>query len=213
MIGLLLLGFLIVLVCSSWLLMRKIASLRARWQFCVAAPSVCLILLVPVQFISGYSLASVWGPLIVIAVACFANVLLMFLLWHRSRDAFVVGLMISLSFWAGSFIGCLVLLAGLVGNSSTILAAEGRISPIASYRVVQYPGIWGGATQTYTYEIYENPRWLPLVWKKVIHDTVPCGKGFDAGGFLIGAGANDHMVVISCKGPEPGFSSNQIPIG
>jgi hypothetical protein len=103
MIGPLLLGFLVILVCSSWLLMRKIALLRARWQFCVAAPSVCLILLVPVQFISGYSLASVWGLLV--AVACFANVLLMFLLWHKSRDAFVVGLMISLSFWAGSFIG------------------------------------------------------------------------------------------------------------
>ncbi len=212
MIGLLLLGFLIVLLCSSWILMRKLVSLHTRWQLCVAVPSVCLILLVPVQSISGYSLASVWGPPIIVAIACFANVLLMFLLWHRNRDTFFAGLMVSLSFWIGSFASWLMVLATIL-DASKVPTAEGRISPVASYRIVQYPGIWGGAPTPYMYEIYKNPRELPFVWKEVVHDTIPCGHGADAADVLIGADANVHMVVVSCKKPEPGFISKQIPIG
>lgn len=212
MIGILLLGFLVELLYYSWILMRKVASLDTRWQFCVAALPICLILLVPIQFFSGYSLASVWGQLIIVAVACFANVLLMFLLWHKSRTTFIEGLAVSVSFWIGSYFGCFAVLLTAVGNASTVPAAEGRISPIASYRVVQDLGIWGGVPQSYTYEIYRNPRWLPFVWKEVMHERVPCGQGFDAGGLLIGAGANDHLVVISCRKPEPAFISKQIPI-
>ena len=212
MIDLLLLGFLIVLLCSSWILTRKLASLHTRWQFCVAVLSVCLILLVPVQSVTGYSLASVWGPLINVAIACFANVPLMFLLWHRNRYIFFAGLMVLLSFWIGSSIGWLVVPETIL-NASTVPTSEGRISPIASYRIVHNPGFWGGATTPYTYEIYKNPRGLPFVWKEAVHDTIPCGHEFEAVDVLIRAGANDHIVVVSCRKPEPSFSSKQIPIG
>ena len=212
MIGLLFLGFLTILICSSWLLIRKIASLDTRWQIRIAALPVCLLLLVPVQIFSGYSLASPWGPLVIDIAACGAYVILMFLIWHKSRIASVVGLAVPFVFLVPNFLGWLIVLAMTLTNASTVPNAEGRISPVASYRIVQYPGIWGGATTPYALEIYKNPRGLPFVWKELSRDTIPCGHGSDANGVLISAGANDYTVVVSCRMPEPGFIANQISI-
>jgi len=83
MIGLLLLGFLFVLLCSSWIAMRKVASLDARWQAFVATPLVCVILLVPIQAFTAYTLASTTGLQVVVADACAACFPLMFLLWQK----------------------------------------------------------------------------------------------------------------------------------
>jgi hypothetical protein len=151
--------------------------------------------------------------LVIVVAACFANVLLMFMLWHKNHNGFFVGLAFSLAFWAGNSLTLLIVMPTILINAQVAPAAERRISPIASYRIVQYPGFFGGATQPYRYEIYENPRRLPFAWKKVADGTVPCGNGFDANNVLIGTAANDHSVVVSCKRPDSGFSTIQIPIG
>jgi hypothetical protein len=212
MIGLLLLGFLGVLLCSSWILMRKVAQLSTQCQIIVAAPLFCIILLAPVQLGSGYSLASAWGPLVSAIVTCTACLLLLFLLWRKSRIAVCMILAVPILFSNVSLALAIELLM-MANDASRVSTAEGRISPIASYRIVRDPGIWGGADEPYKYEIFENPRRLPFIWKEVVHDRVPCGKGLDGGGSLIGAGENDHVVVVSCRKPEPGFIPIQIPIG
>lgn len=212
MIGLLLLGFLGVLLSSTWLLMRKVATLNARWQYCIATPLVGLILLALIQLFSRYSLASAWGPLVIPAAACFAVVTLMFMLWQTNRKAFYVSLVVTFSFVAGGCLSWFVILVTFLGDASAIQAAEGRISQIASYRIVQNLSIWGGAPPTYSYEIYENPRSLPFVWRKVADGDVPCGNGLDADSVLIEPGTDDHMVLVSCRKPEPGFSPIHIPI-
>lgn len=213
MISLLLLGFLIVLLVSAWISMRKVASLHIRWQVLTAIPLVCLVSLVPIQAFSGYSPASATVLQVVVAAACVAWFPLIFLLWQMRRTKFFVGLLVPVLFLIPNFVVALAALSTTLINMATLPAAEGRISPIASYRVVQYPLLLGFATPPYTYEIYENPSRLPFIWKKVAEGTVPCGKGFDAKGVLIAADANDHMVVLSCSKPEPGFSPIQIPIG
>lgn len=124
-----------------------------------------------------------------------------------------MSLLVPVSFVIPNFVVGLMVLSTTLSNASTAAAAEGRISPIASYRIVQYQRFLNYGTPTYTYEIYENPSRLPFVWKEVAHGTDPCGKGLGAKGLQIGTGPNDHVVVVSCRNPEPGFSSNQIPIG
>jgi len=212
MIGLLLLGFLFVLTCSSWILMRKVALIDTRWQVLVATPLVCVVLLVPIQGFSAYSLASTTGLQIVVAAACAAFTALTFLLWQKRRTSSFMILLVPVLFVIPNFVVGLVVLATPLSNVSTAPIAEGRITPIASYRVVQYSPLLGFGTPTYTYEIYKNPGGLPFVWKEIANGTDPCGKGLDAKGLLIEVGPNDNVVVVSCRKPEPGFISKQIPI-
>lgn len=217
MIGILLLGLLIVALYASWILMRWVASIAIRRQQCVAAVLVCIVLLVPIQLYTGYSLALSWGPLIIFALAGLAYVLLMFLLWHKDRALSLVGLALLGACVVVSFFGWSVVLAMVIGKASEPPIEEGRISPIASYRIVKDPGIWGGSTATYNYEIHKNPRWLPSVWKKVDENKVPCGTVtrpylVKIKGFQIKAGANDHTIVLSCTEPESEARSWQVPI-
>ncbi len=212
MIGLLVLAFFIILVCSSWLLIQKIASLNARWQYCIAVPLIGFVILVPLQLYSGYSLASAWGPAVIPIAACFATVALMVMVWHKNRKAFYVSLAVLLSFAVGSCLSWSLLLLDFLFHASAAHAPEERISPIASYQIVQDLGIWGGAPPTYSYEIYENPRGLPFVQKKVAVGPVPCGNSSDADSLLIEPEANDQIVLVSCRKPKPGFSPIQIPL-
>jgi len=214
MIGILLLGFLISAIFAGWLLIRWVASLATRRQQYIAAVLVGIILLPLTQFCSGYSLASPWGTLILLAVASAGYFLLTFLLWHKDRTLFTVALLLPAAIVALNFVGWMVVLGMEVGNASAPPTEQGRISPISTYRIVQYPGIWGGSTPPYTYEIYKNPRWLPFIWKQVDRNSVPCGPGDGhfVKGFLIKAGANDRSVVISCTEPKTDAKSWQVPI-
>jgi hypothetical protein len=213
MIGLLLLGFLIVFICSSWIAMRKVATLDLRWQALITAPLICVVLLVPIQVFAGYSLASPTLLQTAVFAACAACFPLMFLLWQSRRRAYFPGVLVPALFLIPNLIVGLAVLSTPLSNASTVPAVEGQISPSASFRVALYMRFLDFGTPTYTYEIYRNPRGLPFVWKEVANGADPCGKGLDAKGLLIEPGPNDNVLVLSCRKPEPRFSSIQIPIG
>ena len=212
MIGILFLGIITCLLWFAWFLMRKLASHGTRWQLSIASVLVGLILIEAIQHYSGYTLASVWGPFIICSSACVSYILLMFLLWHSNRTASILGLALPTVFVAKDFVGWVVVAAMFLTNMSTEPIKEGRVLPRASYRVVRYPGIWGGATSPYTYEVYKNPRILPFVWKEVAHDNIPCGNGEDIRDLIISADPDGKTVDFSCTRKESGQIPIKIPI-
>jgi hypothetical protein len=212
MIGLLVLGILACLLWAAWFLMRQLASHGTRWQLRVAPVLIFPIVMEVVQHYSGYTLASVWGPSIILSSAFFSYLLLMFLLWDSNRIVSIFGLVLPVAYLASNFVGWLLVAAMVLSNVSTEPVKQERISSTIFYRVVRYAGVWGGATPPYTYEIYENPRMLPLFWKEVTHQTVPCGNGSDVRNLEISVEPNGEIVDVSCMGQEKGRISIRISL-
>jgi hypothetical protein len=188
---------LIVFAWAAWLLLRDATPLRAG----VTVLLLIAALLAPTQFVTGYTLASVLAPFIIGGLSCVAYFAITIAVWRRSRIVAALGVVIPAIGLVITGRGLLVAVALASGTSSIFPAAEGRISPTASYRIFLRHSLWG-ATPYYGFTIEKNPRWFPLIEKEAAIGALPCGSG--PHDVTIGPGRDEHVVQITCRNPGPG---------
>lgn len=194
--------------------MPILGLMESRWKLGIVVVLICLLLLEVIQHFFGYTLATVWGPLIVFTLACAAYVLLAILLWRKSRILSSIALILPIIPMLPFILHPIqsVVVAGMVvTNLVTDPVRQERISPTLSFRVFRYPGIWETAKPTYTYEVYGNPTELPFVWKQLKTDSDPCGQGMDADALTIVPGITEYAFTVSCESRHR-FDSSEGPV-
>ncbi len=197
--GLWVLAILADFVWAAWLLLRHSRGWNAGWR----ALLLLAVLLAPLQFASDYSLATPFGPFAIYGVACLAYIVMMMVVWRRSRVAAGLGLALPGAPLLVGAHGILLAVAVGLGARGIRPVAEGRISPTVSYRIVLSHGLFG-ATPYYEYKIYRNPRWFPLIQKKVTNSALPCGWQSEPKDDVIGPGRDETQVEIRCTDPQRG---------
>ena len=172
---------------AGWVLMRNVAKLPSRWQWSIAAALVFLILLELIQLFTGYALAFPGAPLFTTVFAAIAYVLAVLLLWQKLPLAGIIGLALPLLFIRrGLFV--LLILIGVMGGF--LPSRWGRISPTLSYQIVESRGLIGSG-KVLQYRLYGNPRWFPLIQKRVRVGLMVCPEA------TFEPGANDHAVRVT----------------
>jgi len=172
---------------ASWVLMRNVAKLPTRWQWSIAAALVFLILLEVMQLFSGYALAIPGAPFFTVVFAVIAYVLAMFFLWQKLPLAGIIGLALPLVFIRR---GLLVVLLLIVATGGFLPSGWGRISPTLSYQIVESRGMIGRGT-VLQYRLYRNPRWFPLIQKRVRVGLMLCPDA------TFEPGTNEHTVRVT----------------
>jgi hypothetical protein len=191
MVALILIVVLALFLWASWVLMRSVATLSARWQAGSTALLVFLISLELLQWGTGYALAIPLGPVLTLIFGLVAYVLSMFLLWHKNRVAAFIGLALPLFFVIRLGRGLMVVLVLLAATSGLMADHAGRISPTLSYQTARGHALIGGAVFE-QYRILKNPRWFPLMQKRIRTGPLPCPDA------TFGPGRNEQTVQITC---------------
>jgi hypothetical protein len=193
-----------VFLWAAWVLVRQSSRREAVW----AGLAVFLVLLAVVQFVTGYSFASVLAPLIVYGIAGVAYAVVVIAVWRKSRPTSVLGLVAGVV----SLVFVTAYSASLLTGTSTVFpAAEGRLTPATTYRIFLRHSLWG-ATPYYGYVIYTNPRWLPAIEKEVAQGASPCQSDAQPGDTVVRRGRDDQVVLITCRGAAPGEQPVEVDV-
>jgi hypothetical protein len=147
---------------AGWVLMRNVAKLPERWQWCSAAILVFLIVLETIQWFTGYALAVPMAPLLTVLFGIIAYVLLTFFVWHKRPMAGVIGFSFPLFFIFRPGRGFFILLIVILSVGGFVPEHWGWISPTISYDEVESRGLIGSGTLMH-YKIYRSPGWFPLI--------------------------------------------------
>ena len=191
MVALILFVVLAAFLWAGWALMRSVALLSARWQWGSAALLAFLMFLEGVQWYAGYALAMPMAPLLTMIFGLISYVLGLFLLWYKNRAAALIGFAVPLYFIFRLGRGLIVILLLLVGMGGFLPDKRGRISPTLSYQTARAHALIGGAAFE-QYRIYRNPRWFPLMQKRITTGPLPCPSA------TFGPGRDERTVQITC---------------
>lgn len=199
------------------------SSSDARFQRAAIRPivigAVLILLMVPEigQHLTGYTLAVPFGAMLVFAVALAAAltayILMILFVWRRSRLAGGVGfglLAIPVGYLLWHLMDFFMLGVLLFTRETTTPAASGRLTPTATYRVVQY-GL--SESPPYTLEVYRNPRRFPFLRKRIYIESLSCGEkvlNADPKSLWIHASSDERMMIVECRNPAAGAAPEQI---
>jgi hypothetical protein len=203
-------AILLALLWAGWVLVRKISELSARWQWGIAGCFLLMILLGVVQILTGYTVALPMAPVLTPVLAFVAYILGIFLLCHKSRIAAATGIIIPAVLLLSTLVrlgrGLVVVLVVILAMGGFVPIAYGRISPRLSYQIVERRGLIND-TPMDEFTIYRNPRWFPLMQKRVARGRLPCGPG-DA----ISPDPTEQSVKITCDSTKQGFPPLVVPL-
>jgi hypothetical protein len=178
-LGVLILVSLGALLGASFL-MRWVARQSAKVRRRAALFLFLLILLGPIEFLTGYTLASPYAGVIIPLVSLAAYVPGLLLVWHWqdsrwnwNRPAAALGLGAPVLYLVFNLRDLAIVFAVFLGTNGIHPVAEGRLSSNLSYRVVVDHSLYGGAAY-YAYHVYRNPVWFPLVEKRIARGPLEC---------------------------------------
>jgi hypothetical protein len=186
-------GVLAVVLWAAWLLLSGSSPWRAR----LAAICLLVFVLAAIQIRTGYSLSSVLARPVIYGLACLAYPVMMIAVWRSSRLASALGVAVWLIGLV--IVGPAILSVLSLGTSRFFPAAEGRITPTASYRIFLRHSLWG-ATPYYGYVIYTNPRWFPVIEKEVARGASPCMTDTQPSDTVVSRKRDDDVIQITCRG-------------
>jgi hypothetical protein len=178
-LGVLILVSLGALLAASFL-MSRVARQSAKVRQLTALLLFLLILPAPVEFLTGYTLATPYAGVVTPLVSMVAYVLELLLLWHWknskwnwNRLAAALGLGAPMFYLTVNFTGLALVFSVFLGANGFRPVAAGRLSSNLSYRVVTDHNLYGN-TAYYAYQVYRNPAWFPLVEKRVARGPLEC---------------------------------------
>jgi hypothetical protein len=183
---------------AGWILMRRVARMPARRVWGVVGILLLLILLELAQRVTGCVLAIPGSSSYTPASAGIAGILLLFLLWHKSRIAgsiafailFAVPFILLLHFGRGLVV---LLIVWLGTGGGWLPPASGRVTPAISYEVENETGLIGDSR--FNVDVfYRNPGWFPLIHKEFASEREQC---YDP---EYEPGAAPDTVRITCSG-------------
>jgi hypothetical protein len=178
-LGVLILVLIAALLGASFLI-RWVARQSAKVRRRAALLLFLLILLGPIEFLTGYTLASPYAEVIIPLVSLVAYLLGVLLVWHWkdskwnwNRPAAALGLGAPMLYLIFNLRDLAIVFAVFLGTNGIHPVAEGRLSSHLSYRVVVDHSLYGGAAY-YVYHVYRNPVWFPLVEKRIARGPLDC---------------------------------------
>jgi hypothetical protein len=202
-------------ICAVWLLVRELSTPPLRWRARLIIASLALLLAALLECITGYYLAILFAGIATCIVAIGAYYLAMFLLlfgkrvtWHLNRVIAIVGICTPIL--------TAILLPGILLVGLFVVASDtnkpvfcGRVSPTVSYKITADEGFNGGTH--YSYAIYRNPHWLPVLEKKVANGpTLSCDPTSQEVG--VRPGKNSNSVSLWCRSGESESVPQEIPL-
>jgi hypothetical protein len=159
-----------------WVYLRKAGKRRLMRRISVVLLFLFLMSLVPIQYLTDYSVSLSFGPGLILALSLGACLLEEILVWREKRVfglAGIPGLVGALALFVGLFFSS-GWMFDLAATPSLFPLASGRLSPVLSYRITVAQSIIG-ASKFYRYEIYTNPLRFPFVQRRIQSEPVPWG--------------------------------------
>ena len=196
---------------DAWRLTREDPSRGSRPRGRLRMLLPVFTLLAPIQIGTGYSLRFHNSRGVVYFLAFVSYVLAMVLLWNRHRFVAGVGLAVPGVRVLFDLQGFLILaFLMFAGHNSTAALASGRLSPSLSYQIVQSRGGLMSSITGCELDIYQNPRWLPLIQKPVGDGIIPC---YEPTAARISLAPDGRSVFVShAYGAREGLPPIKIPL-
>src|ERR1035438_4337619 len=173
--------FLGCFICSLVLLLRELVSRPGPWRAAGIVATLIASCGAALQFGTGFYLAMRFAEVLNCLVAVEAYLAALFLVatgkWIVLRLRFViatVGLAVPMLWCLLNIPGLLVVGLMIMGNETNSRVFTCRLSPTMSYHIDRRYPLIGSYTPFYSYTIYRNPLWLPLVEEAGENENTPC---------------------------------------
>jgi hypothetical protein len=192
----------LVALIGGWWMARRLARVKPVWRFAVVCVLVFLASLIFVDKFDTWSFVAPVGDASG-DLSSPAYLILILVLWHsapKSKTARMERLLGTALLGIGILTPFVFLgpILGAVSNGPRI--SNGRIDAKTSYSVTERSNLFGSTFASYS--IYRNPRWFPLIHRRISSGPIECWQRGDSAGIRPSPGSGALIAFSLRNGME-----------